>query len=199
VDQDRGAPVPVRAARARAVKAPEVRILAGRWKGRRLTSGPGARPTSSRARAALFDILGPRVAGARVLDLYAGTGAVGFEAVSRGAQAAMLVESDAAPLRRSAERVGAGPAEIVILEDSASPAAERLAGAGERFDLVFADPPYAETLEGGLPGAIGRLLAEGGLFVLQQDEKREPPGIPGLTLLRERAYGRNVFLFFGMR
>jgi len=181
------------------VRAPEVRILAGRWKGRRLTSAPGARPTSSRARAALFDILGPRVAGARVLDLYAGTGAVGFEAVSRGAEAAMLVESNGAPLRRSAERLGAAPPEIAILDESAFQAAERLARAGERFDLVFADPPYGDAFEAGLLEGIGRLLAEGGQFVLQQDEKRDPPGIPGLTLLRERAYGRNVFLFFGMR
>ncbi len=109
VRQDRRAAVPVLAARSPAVKgaggARRVRILAGRWKGRALPVPAGARPTSGRARAALFDLLGRSVSpGSRVLDLYAGSGAVGLEAVSRGAAAAVLVErgrgrADAHPRR----------------------------------------------------------------------------------------------------
>ena len=179
-------------------RPPAVRVLAGRWKGRRLEAGPAARPTSSRARAALFDVLGGRIAGARVLDLYAGTGAVGIEAVSRGAERAVLVESDAAPLRRSIERIG-GPGELAVVERPAAVALEDLARRGERFDLVFADPPYASGSAGGELDAAARLLAPDGVLVLQQDERAEAQGIPGVRLLERRAYGRNVFLFFGMR
>jgi 16S rRNA (guanine966-N2)-methyltransferase len=181
------------------VSPPEVRILAGRWKGRRLASGPAARPTSSRARAAIFDILGERIADARVLDLYAGTGAVGFEAVSRGASAGVLVEPDAGPLRKSADRIRATPSEIVVRAESAALAAKSLEKAGERFDIVFADPPYADGLEATVLGAVAGLLSQDGVFVLQLDEGRKPPEIPGLEVRQRRAYGRNVFFFFGMR
>ena len=78
---------------------PSVRIIAGRWKGRRLAVPDGARPTSDRAREALFSILQKRIPGAKVLDLYSGSGAVGLEAVSRGAARALLVEKSASVLR----------------------------------------------------------------------------------------------------
>jgi len=173
-----------------------VRILAGRWKGRRLEGGPAARPTSSRARAALFSILGGRVAGARVLDLYAGTGAVGFEAVSRGAAFAALVDTEGEPLRQSAARIGASPGEIEIVETSADEALDRLGRRGERFGVVFADPPYGDAPDLRPAAAV---LAPSGLLVLQRDTGGEAPDVPGLTLLERRPYGRNVFFFFGMR
>ena len=180
------------------MSGPAVRVLAGRWKGRRLEAGAGARPTSSRARAALFDILGERVIGARVLDLYAGTGAVGIEAVSRGAKAAVLVETDAAPLRRAVARLG-GAEEIEVLAATAGEALAALARRGARFDLVFADPPYA-LMPGAAELASGAgLLAPGGLLVLQRDARGGEPSLEGLERLDRRAYGRNVFLFFGMR
>ncbi|MGE5413163.1 MAG: RsmD family RNA methyltransferase [Syntrophomonadaceae bacterium] len=178
--------------------APAVRVLAGRWKGRRLEAGSAARPTSARARAALFSILGERVAGARVLDLYAGTGAVGIEAVSRGAAAAVLVETDAAPVRRSIERIGGG-GEFEVIARPAGRALGDLARRGERFDVVFADPPYASGAEREELDAAARLLSPGGLLVLQQDARVPAPPIEGARLLERRAYGRNVFLFFGMR
>ena len=181
------------------MKPPQVRILAGRWKGRRLASGRAARSTSSRARAALFDLLGEGIAGARFLDLYAGTGAVGFEAVSRGASAAILVEPAAGPLRQTAERVRAAPSEIAIRAEPAARAARSLERAGERFDVVFADPPYAEGLEAAVRAAVAGLLSPKGVFVLQQDEGQDPPEIEGLEVRQRRAYGRNVFFFFGMR
>ena len=177
---------------------PEVRVLAGRWKGRRLEAGSGARPTASRARKALFDILGDRILGARVLELYAGSGAVGIEAVSRGAKAAILVESDALPLRRSVERIGANPAEVAVVAGTVRAAVEDFAANGERFDLIFADPPY-EREEPEAFARAAELLKDGGLFVLQADAGPETPALPGLALLARRAYGRNVFYFFGMR
>lgn len=173
-----------------------VRILAGAWKGRRLDVPEGARPTSSRARAALFDLLGPdRIAGSRFLDLFAGTGAVGLEAVSRGAAATVLVEADARALAKTLERLGE-PAERVRL--AAGPAASALAAlerSGERFDVIFADPPYARGAEGEVPRAAA-LLAPGGVLVVQSDAKSAPSTPPGLKALRPRAYGRNVFHFF---
>ena len=180
------------------MRRPAVRVLAGKWKGRRLEAAPGARPTSSRARAALFDILGERVAGARVLDLYAGTGAVGIEAASRGAGRAVLVEKDAALLQRSVERIG-GAGELAVIGRPAAAALEELARCGERFDLVFADPPYAPGAPAAELAAAAGLLAPDGVLVLQQDARGQPPAIRGARLLERRAYGRNVFLFFGMR
>jgi len=180
------------------VTTPEVRVLAGRWKGRRLRAGPGARPTSSRARAALFDILAERVVGTGVLDLFAGSGAVGIEAVSRGARGAVLVEPDATGLLETVRRLDAA-SEVRVLAEDARSAVQRLVREGDRFGLVFADPPYAVPLDRDLLAAIPGLLEPAGSFVLQQDEKMPALEVPGLGLDRRRTYGRNVFLFFGMR
>ena len=180
------------------MRAPAVRVLAGRWKGRRLDAGATARPTSSRARGALFDILGERILGARVLDLYAGSGGVGIEAVSRGARSAVLVETDAAPVRRAVERLG-GAGEIEVLDRPVGDALALLAARGERFDLVFADPPYAAAPDAGELERCAGLLGRAGVLVLQLDARREEPAIESLERLDRRAYGRNVFLFFGMR
>ena len=176
-----------------------MRVLAGRWKGRRLPAGPGARPTSSRARKALYDILGERIVGARVLDLYAGSGALGIEAVSRGARAAVLVEPEAVPLCRTVQRIGAGPDEVVVLAGGAASAVADLAARAETFDFVFADPPYADPLDEPMLARIEGLLADGGWLVLQRDAGEPGPEIPGLSLTQRRDYGRNVFLFYGMR
>jgi 16S rRNA (guanine966-N2)-methyltransferase len=181
------------------VKGPEVRVLAGRWKGRRLAAGPRARPTSSRARAALFDILGETIVGSAVLDLFAGSGAVGIEAVSRGARSAVLVEPEAAVLRAAVERLGAESGDLRIVGEEARSALRRLAREDDRFDLVFADPPYDEPLDPQLLAAVPALLAPEGTFVIQQDERQPAFEVPGLRLEQRRAYGRNVFLFFGMR
>lgn len=181
------------------MKAPEVRVLAGKWRGRRLGAGQAARPTASRARMALFNILGPRIAGARVLDLYAGSGAVGIEAVSRGAASAVLVETDAEALRRSVERLGAQPGEIGVLSVAVRSALGDLARGGERFDVVFADPPYSPEAGGGDLDGCARVLRDGGVVVLQKDEGLAPPALPGLAVDSRRQYGRNVFFFYGMR
>ncbi len=180
--------------------APSVRILAGRWKGRLLAAPASARPTSSRARAALFSILGARVAGARVLDLYAGSGAVGIEAVSRGAATALLVEADPDPLRRSVELLGADARDVAVSPAREVGSAVRdLIRKGERFDVVFADPPYGSPAAPDELAEAGRLVADGGIFVLQRDSGLPEPALAGLALLDRRAYGRNVFFFFGMR
>ncbi len=173
-----------------------VRILAGRWKGRRLEVPEGARPTSSRAREALFDILQDCIPGARVLDLYAGSGAVGLEAVSRGATRAVLVERDIEVLERNVGRLKPRPGEIRILRADARTLVASFAREEVLFDLVFADPPYGGPVD--FLFRVPRVLAAGGLFVLQRDSSPATLLVPqGLRLLRRKPYGRNVFDFLG--
>src|SRR5262245_43519940 len=130
-----------------------MRVIGGQDRGRRLRAprGLATRPTADRVRVTLFDVLGPAIAGARVLDLFAGTGAVGIEALSRGAARVVFVEKDQAALRalranlaalgasRAAARVMAGDV-LRVLAD--------LAPHEEPFDLVFIDPPYTTSLAG---------------------------------------------------
>ncbi len=131
--------------RARAVAGGRVRIVAGRWRSRLIDvpAHPDLRPTPDRVRETLFNWLGQRLQGCACLDLYAGSGALGFEAASRGAGRVVMVEADCAvlaALRRSRERLGADEVEIV-----AGDALEYLAHAGERFDVVFLDPPFRQN------------------------------------------------------
>lgn len=125
-----------------------VRIVGGRWRGTKLPvpDVAGLRPSSDRVRETLFNWLQPALPGARVLDLFAGTGALGLEALSRGAASATLVERDRTActgLRASIDRLGAGDAAHLVQADALS----WLAGtAGEPFDIVFVDPPFADDL-----------------------------------------------------
>jgi 16S rRNA (guanine966-N2)-methyltransferase len=179
-----------------------VRIVAGRLKGRRLRvpAGGDIRPTSERAREALFNILGQDLSGCDVLDLYAGTGALGFEALSRGARRAVFVESDprtAMSLRRAAEELGVDrEARVVVgrVEDVLD--RQRLGGP---FHVVLADPPYGLPSAAGLVAAVdaGALLGMHGTLVVERDE-RDPPreGTPGLRRVRTAEYGRAVLDFF---
>jgi 16S rRNA (guanine966-N2)-methyltransferase len=176
--------------------APAVRIFAGLWKRRHLEIPEGSRPTSGRAREALFSIVQKRIPGARVLDLYAGSGAVGIEAVSRGAARAVLVEKDARVLRKNLAKLPPAEAEISVIEEDTGRALAALAAQGVRFDLVVADPPYEMKAERALGGAADVLTPQG-IFVLQRDRFGAPPDLPGLFLLERRAYGRNVFFFYG--
>lgn len=155
------------------------------------------RPTSGRARQALFNLLRGRVDGARVLDLYAGSGAVGLEAVSRGAASAVLVEADADALLRSLREWKVEPCEARVLTGPVSHALRRLVGDGERFDVVFADPPYSRDIAAELSD-VSRVVVQGGVVVVQGDSGSAAPKLPGLREIAERAYGRNVFHFFGV-
>jgi 16S rRNA (guanine(966)-N(2))-methyltransferase RsmD len=174
-----------------------VHIAAGRWKRRRLEVPEDSRPTGGRAREALFDILQKRIPRSRVLDLFAGSGAVGLEAVSRGALRAVLVERQPSAARRNVARLGAAR-EVELIAGEARAALADLAARGERFEIVFADPPYDAAPAPELWGAVAGLLAPGGTFVLQSDAGAPAPRVPE-TLLRadgRRPYGRNVFWFF---
>jgi 16S rRNA (guanine966-N2)-methyltransferase len=183
-----------------------VRIVAGLAKGRRLVApASGTRPTSDRAREALFNSLAAdgRLGGARVLDLYAGTGAVGLEALSRGAAEAVFVESKRAALdalRRNIDTVGLPGATVV-----ARPVVAFLGIEPERpFDLVFADPPY--ELDNAALGDVLTALAQpawlepGGVLVVERAARSGSPPWPEafITPERERRYGDGV-LWYGRR
>lgn len=172
-----------------------MRIIAGRWRGRRLDApdGRGVRPTADRVREALFSALGARVAGARVLDLFAGSGALGLEALSRGAAGVVFVErarAALAVLERNVAALEAG-AGCRILRREALAALDGLAAAGERFELIFLDPPYASDLARSALSRIvaGALLAPGALVTVEHHRDRTPDAAPGLQFRWTRRYG----------
>lgn len=169
-----------------------MRVIAGSLGGRRFEAPPGqaTRPTPERVREALFSTLGD-LHGARVLDLFAGSGALAFEALSRGAGDAVLVERDrraAAAIRRNIESLALGD-RAELREADAIATAEALAG-GEPFDLVLVDPPYddAEKLAPRLEAALPPLLAQSARVVVESDRRR-PLLLKSLPVAFERRYG----------
>ncbi len=145
-----------------------MRIIAGEFKGRRLKppTWPGLRPTSDKLRETLFNVWGTRAAGASVLDVFAGTGAVGIEAISRGARLATLVESDARAVKLIRENVAACHLETRIVVVNAS--VERCVSLPEAgFDLVFLDPPYDVEDVAPVLAHLAPLLAPDGWMVLE--------------------------------
>jgi 16S rRNA (guanine966-N2)-methyltransferase len=158
-----------------------VRIIAGQWRGRGLQGpkGPGLRPTSDGLRETLFNVLGAAVETARVLDGFAGTGAVGLEALSRGASHVTFVERDPralAALAVNVKRCGAEDACAIIRDDFSRAGTPAMRGA---FDLVFLDPPYEGVdLEAAVERA-GPLVAPGGQLVLEHSRRRASPDRAG--------------------
>jgi 16S rRNA (guanine966-N2)-methyltransferase len=170
-----------------------VRVIAGRFRGRRLAAPPGrgTRPTSDRVREALFSILGP-LDGERVLDLYAGSGALGIEALSRGAERAVFVERDrraVAVLRSNLAALGLAEPEAVVRQADVPAALRDARERGETYSLVLCDPPYrlAAGLGGTLSEALGPLLERGGRVVTESD-RRDPLTLT-FDLSDERRYG----------
>jgi 16S rRNA (guanine966-N2)-methyltransferase len=180
------------------------RIVGGRAGGRRLEVPPkGTRPTSERVREAMFSALESAIDldGAHVLDLYAGSGALGLEALSRGAESATFVESDRRALdvlRRNADAVGL-PGAVVL-----PGAVESVLGqaATEPFDVVLADPPYVTTARQ-LALVLDRLVTNGwlaahGVLVLERAARDDDPALPdGLTMLRQKRYGDTMTHWIG--
>lgn len=186
---------------------PVSRIVAGVLGGRRLTMPPGrgTRPTSDRVREALFSALDTMVdlSGARVADLYAGSGAVGLEAASRGADHVLLVESDARAARTARENVT-----VLGMRDVARVVAAKVEQLvanppDEPFDVVFADPPYAVT-DSAITAMLAKLvengwLAEGAVVVVERSSRDAPvQWVQGITGERSRRYGETT-LWYGRR
>jgi 16S rRNA (guanine966-N2)-methyltransferase len=179
-----------------------VRIIGGDFRGRRLASvGKGdaaahLRPTADRVRESLFNILGSYggMEGARVLDLFAGTGALGLEALSRGASHACFVETGRASLKILKSNIDL--CRVAERCEVSTRDARRLGVCPEPFDLVFLDPPYGKSLgEAALRSALdGGWIAEGALIVWEENSAVTPP--PELTLQDERRYGDTMIRIF---
>jgi 16S rRNA (guanine966-N2)-methyltransferase len=171
-----------------------MRIVGGTRRGRRLRGPRSAaiRPTLDRVRETLFNVLGQTFDGGEVLDLYAGTGAFGLEALSRGAARAVLVDSgaEAAALCRSNAAELGLLAEVEVVQAPVDRALERLAADGRRFELVFADPPYLAKAGARVVEAAEPVLAEGGTLVVEHDRRESLPERSGaLVLWDERRFG----------
>lgn len=191
-----------------------VRVVAGRLRGLRLEVIPGleVRPTSDRVKEALFSMLTPRLPGARVLDCFSGSGALGLEALSRGAHSVVFVEVKARPLEllqrnieraREAWRAGAPPGreatefpEVRVLREDALRPGGWLPALGP-FDLVLSDPPYREGLGRRFLEVLepGPALGPGGLLVLEHERGVEPLG-DFWSLVDRRRYGETVLSLF---
>lgn len=171
-----------------------MRVIAGRLRGRQLLAPKGwkVRPTPERVREAIFSALG-EIGGMRVLDLYCGTGALGIEAISRGAGEAVMVDRDVRPALGNVHNLGL-TAEVELVRAEA-PDWIKSVPAGS-FDLVFLDPPYREAsgISGLLDPELGRVLAPGGR-VIAESGNRAPLEFPSLETVRERRYGRTVVTF----
>jgi 16S rRNA (guanine966-N2)-methyltransferase len=188
---------------------PRVRVIAGLWGGRRLVAPPGAatRPTADRVREALFSALAD-VEGNTVLDLFAGTGALGIEAMSRGAAHATFVENARPALRALRQNIRALELGDVttVLPIAVERALRTPPWRGHAFDLVLMDPPYAVLRGGRFTDALGRAvdqglassLAPGGRVILEHAsaDGARPPEIAGITLQRTRVYGDTALSFY---
>jgi 16S rRNA (guanine966-N2)-methyltransferase len=170
-----------------------VRIIAGTWRGRRLAfpRGTDVRPTPDRVRETLFNWLREHVEGARCLDLYAGTGALGLEALSRGAREAVLVESDRmlAETLEANVRLLAANAEVIV-----APAERFVTEATDPFDIVFLDPPYSVNLEP-IVARLPTLLRANGLIYVERGAR---DGLPDGEVLEWRKTGRAGAVHFGL-
>jgi 16S rRNA (guanine(966)-N(2))-methyltransferase RsmD len=180
-----------------------MRVIAGTQKGRRLhgPKGPGLRPTADRVKEALFSILGARVSGARFLDLYAGTGAIGIEALSRGASSVTFVESDptAGRLLRTNLSACGLETDAELFPSKAETFLRGTRTGAAAFDIIFADPPYQLDVETTLWPALTatRALVPGGLLVLEHATRQAlPPATASLSLLRQYRYGDTTLSVF---
>ena len=175
-----------------------MRVIAGALKGRRLRTPnwEGLRPTSDKLRETLFNIVAARVAGARVLDGYAGTGAVGIEALSRGAAQVTFVERD----RRGVQLIEANLAECGVRADYTIEAGDLVTVLRRypeaAFDFVWLDPPYDVTALSEALEAAARVLGPDGLLVLERATRREPDVPAMLTRTRDVKSGDSTLTFF---
>lgn len=176
-----------------------MRIIAGIHKGRTLKTPTweGLRPTSDRLRETLFNILAPRVSGARVLDAFAGTGAVALEALSRGARAAVCVEHDRRAIRLITENRGR-----LGEEDRCQIVGERVEGVLEQplcggpFDIVFLDPPYDRTDLDHLVSLGLAQRADGGCLILEHASRQAPPACGDVGPARTVRAGDSSISFY---
>lgn len=176
-----------------------MRIIAGKWKGRVL-NGPtnrSTRPISDKVRGALFNVLGD-VSGQTILDVYAGTGAVSFEALSRGAVLAEAVESDKAASKviyKNAELVGAGDSLNLVTSKVEQWLDWPANQPSPRYDLIVADPPYMQLNETVLL-RLANYLKPDGVLAVSHSNKKTAPDLEGLKLVQTKTYGDSALTFY---
>lgn len=176
--------------------AGRVRVVAGRHGGRRLVAPKGAdtRPTADRVREALFSVLGD-ASGLTVLDLFAGSGALGIEAISRGAESAVFVERAAPACAALRTNLEALDIDAEVHRADARTFLRNASRAGHTYDLVFLDPPYRDAERFGRELDVGSVIAPGGRLVTESD-RRSPLAID-LPLTFERRYGDTLIRIHG--
>ena len=179
-----------------------MRVIAGSAGGLRLAVPKrGVRPTMDRVKAAIFSSLGDAVVGARVLDLFAGTGALGIEALSRGAAAGVFVEADAQTKEVIERNLAKTKLKGRVRNQDVFHFLQRALGTAT-FQIIFADPPYEETKHGGgyterlvTNEALPRLLEPGGMFVLEKRPDETLPEMKRWRVVRRKTYGATEVLF----
>ncbi len=181
-------------------KSNTIRLISGQWRGRRLPvlAREGLRPSTDRVRETLFNWLMYDVAGARCLDLFAGTGALGLECLSRGADSALFVEVDqsvAAQLQQNLQTLNALETGEVLNQNALDFVGR---AAPQPFDLVFLDPPFDSDL---LVRVMTRLqdngwLTEGALVYVEQASKQDPQQTPGWTIFKEGKAGHSRYTLY---
>ena len=176
-----------------------LRVIAGIKRGMKLAEfeGDNIRPTTDRIKENIFNIISPYIAGAKVLDMFAGTGALSIEAVSRGAASALLCElSDlsAKIVKQNLKKADFGDKCRLVIGDSINYAKDTK----EKFDIIFLDPPYNTGLLAKALDIIAQngLLSDGGIAVVECDGPEYPASIDGLELCKEKRYGRSYVLVY---
>ncbi len=181
-----------------------ITITSGSFRGRRIQTPEGAetRPLLTRLRKSLADILRPRLAGVRLVDLFGGSGAIAFELLSNGAASAVIVELNrktAELVRTNARSLGLEAAVEVVSGDGVA-AVQGLCRKKDSFDIIIVAPPYGLGLQQQAVAALARhrlLKPQGVIIVQREDKEAQVPAPPGLDLMRTRDYGRTVFDFYG--
>ena len=181
------------------MKSPGIRISSGGLKGRKLEVPEGVRPTEQKVKEALFSIWGGRLAEATLLDLFAGSGAVAIEAISRGALEVTVVESNRSvleALKRNAALLPAGS--FHLLARPVERALTELGGRAADFDIIFADPPYSWVPDAGFLAGCSALLRAGGALTVEHSSRVVLPVEAGVLIRTDaRRYGESALTFYG--
>lgn len=172
-----------------------MRVISGEFRGRRLATVPGngTRPTADKVKESMFNMIGPYFDGGDVLDLYAGTGALGIEAVSRGMAHGTLVDSAYAAIKTIRENVGLTKAEdqFTILKEPVSAAIKKFSTSDQSFDLILMDPPYAkqDVIKQLAAFVAGNVIKPGGTVLVETGTDVDyPDTIAGYEILRHHEY-----------
>ena len=179
-----------------------MRIITGKARGLQLTvpKNYDVRPTADRVKESLFNIIGSKIIGATVLDLFAGTGNLGLESWSRGAKAITFIDESKESLRLVKSNITKcrAEADCAIIKSSAPHVAERLAQQGQRFDFAFCDPPYNKGLVQQIIAVLSKtsFLKDGGYLVVERSAHDELQALPtGCELVRSQRYGETIIDF----